>query len=424
MNADTMIKRIEPTSALYTTALVYSIVVCICYVLPMFKYSIAYYQKALILLLAYLFGIRGWKIDTCYLLPVILSSIGLGIMGILVMWQGDMVEGLNEIIRHLRFFAPAVIFLYTHQYRKRNMVWFVAAFAMISAFICSRTLAEVSNNPMLARILAGGKLSEEYAAYRYQNVGGFEFSYAMGFVSLFFLYLSLEEKSKLPLRIVGGVMFGLLVFFFIKIQYVTLILVVAGASLVMVYQKSEQELWKVLIITLILLTILNLPMIFMVLETYFSTGDSSSNAAMLILKFGQLSEFFSGAGISVLGTRARVYWEAIERFLNSPIWGNVTMKNGYFLEGMTENHSTLLGYLQGMGVIGTFMFYYPVLLTKKAIRHVLSSCSAFAVKAWSVIIDSFLVLSVLNPVQYCFEICFALYLFIPCAFLLTKEWYR
>lgn len=387
----------------------YALLVSVCYIMPVIKYSIPYMPLALFLILSYCLTIHEGKIDGKLVLPVIFCSGGLAIMSLLVMRRGDITEAINEFVRALRFVAPAFLYLMLVSRVKQNKKMMKIIFGALSVllfWICRNTVIALNDNSMIARILASGSLSSEMAAYRFQNVGGFEFCYAIGFVALYFLSLLLQNKRRFIKILLCGIYIYLL-YFIIRTQYMTLLLLITIFSIIIIYLNSSRGINKWIIACLIILLLISLPTILSYLGTL--TGNEES---ILTEKFQQMSMLFSGADISVVGSRPELYSDAFEIFFDSPIWGNVTMLNGVAIDNMDKCHSTLLGYLQGMGIIGAFLFYYPIFKLSKAI-----DCT-FSVRLnhyiWKNLIFMFVLLSVFNPIQYCFEICFILFLYIPC----------
>lgn len=400
--------------------LVYSLVVSFCYILPLIKYSIPYIPLAIILLASYFFTVKNWSIDKKTIFPIIVSSLSLGIMSFWVMRQGNISESINETVRSLRFFAPYILYLTMFEVsdknkRIKNMRIYTVFISCLIIYIMFQTLNALKENAMIARILAMGVLNNDMSQFRLQNVGGFEFSYSVGFVAVFLWYVFLTGKN-IKLRYFAILGYFFIIYFIFKTQYMTLLLLTVTASVILWYCISSKGLSRFIAAFGCLFFMLMLPTLFHYLGTRTNVEES-----VLIAKFMQLSEFFSGKELDVLGSRPRLYANAFRNFMNSPIWGNITEKNGVVLAGMATNHSTLLGYLQGMGIIGGVLFYFPIYLVMKRIsltfRHFEDSVKIL----WNIICMMFIILSILNPIQYCFEICFIVFLYIPCVIQSIKE---
>lgn len=397
-------------------ATIYALIVSTCYILPAIKYSVPYVPLALILLFTYCLTIHNGKINTMFIFPTLISSFGLAIMSFIIMRRGDLIEAINESIRELRFMAPAILcFVMIKKLNKKAMRIVFAWLSVVVLFICGNTINALNTNSMVARILASGTVSQEMANYRFQNVGGFEFCYAIGFVAVLFLHIFLQTK-KLLLKMISSLVYIYLMYFIIRTQYMTLLLLSICISIIIVYLNFPKRKIKVILLLVIVALLIEIPSIMNYLG-----GLTNSNESILTAKFMQISQLFSGEDISVIGSRPELYSDAFQNFLYSPIWGNVTMINGNVIGNMDKCHSTLLGYLQGMGIIGGALFYYPIFKASKIIERSFKTYSTTSVYTWKCLLLMFILLSILNPIQYCFEICFILFLYIPCGIHIFSE---
>ncbi len=405
MMSENMINRTRSTSKLI---LYYILIIMYCYMLPMIKYSLPYVIMAFFLLITYLFCIYKGRIriDPCVI--TIVCSCILGFLTILVTHPLNFTEGINEMIRSLRFIAPALLFLFLEGDGKPNLSYMrivsIAAFFLFG-FVAVQTLIALQTNPMLARILAYGiGIDEQMAAYRFQNVGGFEFSYSVGFIAIVALYLSLSAKKKLY-KIIWLAVYGFALFYVIQVQYMTLLILTIVFSVVLIYQLSKHTLFGFLIAVFTVIALLSIPTVI----DYLSQNASGD---MLAYKFGTFKEFFENGDISAIGKRPRYLLEALGRFFESPLWGHTISENGKIFQEFNEVHSTFFGYLQNMGLIGFCGFYIPFFLVGK---HILNTLQSKQNKnCYRTILLMLLVLSILNPINYCFEVCFTVFLIVPC----------
>ena len=388
--------------------LIYTISICVCYILPFVKYSVSYVPEAIALLLTYLFYIESVGGITKLLQKILFCSVGLMIMTLLVMHQGSAKESINEFVRSMRFFAPGLLYLMFFQrgaYGQRGMKYIFWVLSALFAFICIRTIQGVREVPLLARILASGELDEEMTRFRFQNVGGFEFCYAVGFILLaMFALFMIKRRPWEKVAAMTMVVFG--AYFVVVVEYMLLFLIVCIGCYILAFSETKNVIGKFALILLLVVAPILIPVFFGFIQNM--SGD------MLSGKISSFLEFLTGEAVSILGSRPRLYMEAFLRFLSSPLWGNPASINGVEVAGMIENHSTLFGYLQGMGVFGGIFFYVPLIAMIREIRNTFYE-NYLMVKAYDVICAMFIVLSVVNPIQYCFEICFVVFLYIPCA---------
>lgn len=369
------------------------------------------------LLLTYVMCVHNSRIEVNPYFCIILAACVLGICSFLVTQPGNVTETINEIIRALRFLAPAILYLFLNGNGKTNYTYMnimSAASIALFLYITIQTLIAVETNPMIARILAYGLgISDEMAAYRNQNVGGFEFSYSVGFMTVMSLYMTMAQEIKWK-KVIWGMLLSLNILFVIRVQYMTLLILTTAFSVILLLKVSQNPLWKIILIILVGMFIILIP----TLASYLSQNVEET---MLAYKFGTFSNFFSSGDFSEFGKRPRYLLEAIGRFLWSPLWGNKIVDGGIIMAEYNEVHSTFFGYLQNMGIIGWSCFYLPMFMMTKRIR-----CSFVNSKTQTVyrlIVAMFVVLSILNPINYSFEICFTVFLIIPCILRSAEDHY-
>ena len=397
--------------------LLYCLTMICCYILPALKYSIPYMALGALLLLTYVMCVHNSRIDVNPYFFIILAACVLGTCSFLVTQPGNLTEAINEIIRALRFLAPAILYLFLNGNGKTSYTYMkIISTTSVALFlyITIQTLIAIEVNPMIARILAYGLgISDEMAAYRHQNVGGFEFSYSVGFMTVILLYMTMSQRMRWK-KVLWGMLLSLNILFVIRVQYMTLLILTMAFLVILLLKVSPNRLWKIILIILAGIFIILIP----TLANYLSQNVEET---MLAYKFGNFSNFFSSGDFSELGKRPRYLLEAIERFLRSPLWGNKIVDGGSIMAEYNEVHSTFFGYLQNMGIIGWSCFYFPIfMMTKRIERSFVNSKSQ---TVYRLIVAMFVVLSILNPINYGFEICFTVFLIIPCILRSAEEHY-
>jgi hypothetical protein len=120
----------------------------------------------------------------------------------LIAWGAgkELLEAMNEGIRNIRFFLPVFWGIYTLRYCSRKQkILFLLFISCLAVFILLNTTSALASDPWLARRLAQDKSSssDEINRYRLQNIGGFEFSYMMGIVTLCLADFTLKTKKTL-----------------------------------------------------------------------------------------------------------------------------------------------------------------------------------------------------------------------------------
>lgn len=385
----------------------YILVVMFCYILPVLKYSISYIPLSILLLVTYLMCINDHKIDIDPYVKIIFYAGIMGLLMAIVCQPGNITEGINEIIRALRFVCPAILYLFIEGNGKPNTFYMkvieVAAFVLF-IFVALNTMKAVQSNPMIARMLAYGTLTEDLSAYRFENVGGFEFSYALGFMAVVAVYMVFASKKIIP-RLCWIGFLVLAIYYVVSVQYMTLLILTVVFSVIVVYTFTKHTPMTLLVTLAVVIAIVMIPS----LVIYLSENASGT---MMQYKFGNFASFFADGDLSDLGNRPRYLAEAFLRFLKSPIWGNTIVSGGSIISEYNEVHSTFFGYLQNMGLIGWGSFYGALFLMYKRIRE------TFEIKMnqqiYTVIFSMLVALSILNPINYAFEICFSVFLIVPC----------
>lgn len=379
---------------------IYLIIISICHILPAVKYSLSYPILAGMFILAYLFTIDNWKIPMKPDGQVFITAFTLGFMYLIVVDTGNLVGAINEIIRHFRCCAPGMIYLYTKRKKftkgKRGFVYIIFA---VFLFVCVQTIQNVMENPSLARLLAmGNGIDAEIGAYRYKNVGGFEYSYMMGF--LFVLLICLFLEAEKPWQKIAMLAFvGFIGFYIIQVEYMLLLIIALIFGVYALVKVSDYAITKIITLIAGIIFVISIPIIFQVL--------ADSSLSTLAYKFSQFSDFANGNGLASLGSRPQRLFDAFLRFLESPIWGNTS----YSAEVMNGSHSTMLGYLQSTGLIGTVAFYIPLFALHRAIKQSFRYRKTQSI--FSILFFMLIVLSIFNPFQNSQEVFIFLFLIAP-----------
>lgn len=378
---------------------IYMLGIILLYIMPYFKYTIPYGPVALLMLLSFPFlffsGFQQrflWILLTC--------SILLGLLYFTVKIPGDMKDSLNELLRNLRFYIPVSLGFYAASHLKhRSKTMLLYSFLLLVFYIIFVTIAALFKNPMLTRALAEGvTISANTASYRLHNVGGYEFSYMIGVLTLVFVSYFIQPGRK------AGKWFALIAaalcfFYILESQYTILLILTTVFSVIIVFRRQSHFLIKGFLILSLILLIFNL-------EGFFIYLSQHMKQQMLATKFSWLADFFSGNSVQeALHSRPGLYLEAFLDFCKSPIWGSATPSSD-------SAHSYVLGLLSGCGLLGLSCYLVIFLEAKRHIENCLmcmkKDISLFRYACWYVFL-----LSILNPIGTSFEIAIILYFFIP-----------
>lgn len=381
----------------------------ICYVvidcLPVVKYSVPYVVAGLFSLIP-LIIVAFYDQKYCKLL-VMFCILGF-IHGFLYFVNGyaTWTEIINEPIRCIRYFIPCVLFdkLCYASEKKKVLVWLFIT--VLFLFVAISTLVGVSQNPMLARLLATGEsMSEEIAAYRFQNAAGFEFCYALSFTTPLWTYLLVRGKSIMKFLTLFPLLF---VFYFaLQVQYMTLLLICI-ASIFLVLLFCAKGIFKKISAILISAIILVL------LPTIMREIANSGVEYILRTKLNNMADVLEGKlGLGDTTSRTELYFKAFETFLTNPFVGSANSDN------VIKAHSTIFGTLASTGLIGSISIFYgmyfccsqTVILLKK---------KANSLSVYNICIVLFVILMFVNPIHYAYEISIVMFLYIPLTMLIFK----
>ena len=295
--------------------ILYTIATTVVYLLPYTKFTFPYIFVACLMLVSLpliMLKRRRWFLYGCML--VFLSAFVLLLN--LVNGNYSFVDSINEMIRNIRFFLPICWASYSMYYcNDKQRKWFIGCFAICVMVIMYQTLRALSENEWVVRLLAEDKSTSnaEVNAYRLQNVGGFEFSYMMGIVTLCLVWTGLNAK-KLWIKVISILLSVLCFYFIIRTMYATLLLFVVIGTVVLIFLQIKNSFLKISFIAVVIGLSFCLVPLFGYLGEIF--GES-----LLADKFVRMQDVLIGEGIDSLGSRPEHIMQSIRNWLKSPIWG-------------------------------------------------------------------------------------------------------
>lgn len=384
---------------------IYTILILFIYILPSLKYKVSYPVSTTLMLLIVPYSFFTKPILRKYILGILVCALVTGIIFFLISYPFNYVTAIAEIIRIIKYFSPVILFMNIvdlENIKLKKLIFLILSIILI--YVIIRTLKEIEINPMVARLLAKGSVDDELILLRFNNIGGFGFSYSLGAIVPFLTTL-LWDARKLLHRICIITSLILLLFFIIKVQY-TLLLILSIITIGIVIIKQSRS-YGVIFSLLSMITIL------------FSIGDFFAYLSKVVggdrlaERLNSLAIFFySGINnISILGSRPERILDALLLFLHSPIWGNTRIYDGYTFFGL-DSHSTIFEILSLTGVIGFAVYLYIILTTYKLLSLKLRK-TVKSLKSFNISFVYFIILSVLNPIHNVFELSIILFLYIP-----------
>lgn len=377
--------------------MVYLIAYFLLGLLPSVKYSVPYVIAGLFTLIP-MFIVSIENPRNCKLF-VFLVVAGI-VQGTIAFLTGNaaITEMINEPIRSVRYFIPCILLTWTvnMSHKNQKLIWGVVTAILIAVAI--NTLAAVETNPMIARILANGSRDSELMEYRMQNIGGFEFCYAVCLLFSMCVYIAMQANGRVKFVSIVAVLF--IAYFTIQVQYMTMLLLCIAAFIFVVMYCAKNTASKIIAVTFSAFLLLVVPP----LLRWIAEFDVGTEIYTKLIKVAGVLD--GTRELSETTSRALLYRNALIDFLWSPIWG---MPNSV---AAAESHSTFLGIASSTGLIGVIAYTYGIVQCyNQTKRNLLTNKCGTGIFSVSYII--FLILAIINPIHYAYEISIILFFYVP-----------
>ena len=378
--------------------LMYVLFTCAVYILPYTKFVVPYILAAVIMLGSLFFIVM--KQDKS--LELVLLLLFLSVFYAFIAWATgrSFVGAVNEGIRNIRFFLPAFWALYSLKYcnqKQKNI--FIIICSIIILFIFVKTTIALETDPLIARILAQDKAStsNEINQYRLQNIGGFEFSYMMGIITLCLAYSALKIKIGW-LKIFFIVLIILCFNYIISTMYTTLLLLTFIGILILIFFNVKDKVLKLILVAIGLFLLFFLGDIFLFFSNLFPKDS------LLSSKFESIYKSIVEGDVGQLGDRPQLILDSLNKWIKNPIFGNY--------DATSNSHSMIVGLLEQTGIVGLFVVGYLFIVLSRAIYQELKRRN-IPTDLYIVSIIFLLFLAFFNPIGYVFEVSIAVYLITP-----------
>lgn len=237
------------------------------------------------------------------------------------------------------FFPILMYYRFTKLDSKTAKVILLLFAAILISVVVWNSFMELAENPYAAR------LWNNFDEVKDNNAVTYEYVYAISALipSLFWCVLR-AKKVYIKLILISSmvILFDLLV----VAQYTLSIILAVICCLVCFYLKHRNVYLLVLGIFAGVIVIIVLPNLLLWLSTKFESDTIS-------IRFYELAQFLKGNQISSngdLADRISIYKNCFIYFFRSPLWGNVSVP--------FNTHSTFLGVLCDLGILGTVPVYY------------------------------------------------------------------
>ncbi len=382
-----------------TIFLLYTFFVSLIYILPFFKYVVSYKIAAILMLIPLpflsFFDNNAFKFSVILLVFSAVSFIQNALLGM------ETVDAVNEAVRNIRFFLPALFgyAVLNRREEKRSKCVFLIAFLFVIGCILLKTSMALNKNPMIARILAQDKSTSSASinAYRLANIGGFEFSYMMGILALAFLELAYYVKKSI-LKIVYILLYIASFYYIIQTMYTTLLILAFLGSVLIVFVNSKNLIFRICLCVFAGLFLIFLPTVLQFLVGLFK------NSSVLSYKFELMLKALTDKNVNELGRRPELIMSAIQNWIESPLFG--------VYDSQSNAHSLFFSLLERNGLLGISMWIYIFIQAFKLIKNglPLEKRDVFFI---GLIFCYVFALSILNPIGYVFEVTIAAFFVVP-----------
>ena len=395
-NSQNRIKR-SPQSGFSWFGL-YVIITMAVYILPYTKFVVPYIVAALLMLVS-LPVLMLKRIKWRDFGIVLIAGSGFVMVVQYLLGTYGLTDSVNEMIRNVRFYLPALwacyALCYCNRKQRRNIL---IVFAALTVFILISTFIALEEDPEVVRNLASGKgQNAEVDAYRLRNVGGFEFSYMMGLVTLGLTwgFLNAEKREH-------KILFFLLVvlgfYYIIQAMYTTLLIMTACGMFALLFLHTKNPVAKVLFVTLAVMVIFLLEPVLKLLSEVFPSDSVLSE------KFLRMYTAMHTDDIDAMGLRPGLLAASFNNWLKNPLFGGrVSDSNAHSLLMSTLELGGIVGLAIWLGIFYMCWKMVSTELKRSGLDPMLFHLSALFL----------LILSFMNPVGYVFEVTVAGFFVVP-----------
>lgn len=376
----------------------YSVFTFLVYVLPYTKVVVPYIYAGILMLISLPILMIKSRKRLSYSIILILITGLLFLFNILLQTY-PFAETMNEAIRNLRFFLPVLWVLFALEYcNTKQLRAVIISYFVIIAFILYKTLVALESNPWVTRILARSKMMDdpETRAYRLGNVGGFEFAYMMGIITLCLVWTALKSDKKW-VKYISILAVLVCYYYIIETMYTTLLILTVIGTIILLMTNIKHMSVKIILLIGLLALIFSLPSLLKYLSDVFS-------GSLLSTKFMQMHNALTGEGIDALGSRPEHIKTALKIWLQHPVFGG--------FGGDKKVHSFVFGLLETNGLVGLAFFGTLLYQTYKYIASTMRRMG-LPRQLFNVCMLYLIALAFLNPVGYLFEVTIVAFFFVP-----------
>ncbi len=377
----------------------YALFTIVIYTLPMLKITLPYILVAPILLVSLLFFMYKSVKWMYFAIVLCLASLLIAAINLLT-GAYPLIDSINEMVRNIRFFVPILWGCYALKHcteKQRKLVLIV--FGIMCGYILLKTFDALEEMPDVCRELAKSttRQSTELSNFRMRNVGGFEYSYMMGIVTLGFVWTALKAKNKW-LRIASAVASVVCYYFIIQTMY-TLLLILAFIGTVMIFFfTTKSKVVKVVIIAGSIAMLIFMEPMFKFLADVFSFNFGLEE------KFTNMYLAIRYEDVDMVGSRPELLLKALINWAKNPIFGGKHSDQ--------NSHSFIMTYLGNSGIVGFGVWIGFFVVGWRMLRKEISKYTK-ELSLFDSVMIYVLLLAAFNPIGYVFEVLFAACFIMP-----------
>lgn len=331
-------------------------------------------------------------------------SIPFLIIMFIVAFQFDFKYGLvHPYMQMWNMVFPAILAIdFINNGKKKYNKIFLLYTLLLYCFVGFQTIKQFELHPDIARAMTSGNTDEEFVnEMKKLGVGGFGVAYSSGLVAIsslaVILLFEINKFQKLSLMVLC--VFAL--YFSYNAMFTTLILIVSFSLCILLFNYKQSFSYRTFVILAGIILLLMLPAIFK-----YMIENNMNNAVGN--HFSQLYDEIWGSGYNRASLRTIYRDMCVDKFLNSPFWGNDTTGEMHYL--YTHSHSTFWGLAIATGLIGIISYFGTLY---KSFKLTMLEGNSYQYRVlYLPIIVFYVLLSYFNP-SNALEICLTIFFIIP-----------
>jgi hypothetical protein len=308
---------------------------------------------------------------------------------------------ISKFNQWVKMFFPLLLYYRFIKNENKVLKSFLLIFsAVIIAFVVYNSFLELANNPHAARLWSN------FDEVKNRNAITYEYVYAISALIplLFFCMLRVEKYiTKIILIVPILILFNLL----IAAQYTLSILLAIICCMICVCVNYRNIYFLILSVLAGIVMAVTLPYLFTWLSTTFESKTIS-------IRFYEMAQLLKGNDISSngdLADRISIYKNCFIYFFRSPIWGNMQVP--------FNTHSTFLGVLCDLGIIGTVPVYYLSFSMRKRVNTI--DMNESVKTGFAPVYAAWVLLGFLNPIHAALPLNMVVWFLAPALLHILKE---